>query len=572
MKHRSLLRGIGTVLLTVVFLWPASVGAQHFPPDEDLQLMLRYLVEDGETPGILLGILEADGSTRIVSYGNGGPDSKPLGSRSVFEIGSINKTFTGTLLADMVAKGEVALDDPVAEYLPEDVTVPSRNGREITLLDLATHTSGLPRLPDNYTPVDPQDPYAHYTVETMYAFLSGHELRRDPGEEAEYSNLGVGVLGHALARAARTTYGDLVHTRILEPLGMSMTGYALDGEIAEWMAKGHRSGEVVPYWFATEAIHGAGGLRSSMEDMLTYLKANVGPAETDLERAMRFAQEAKRPLGGEGQRIGLGWQVMEYQGRDLTVHGGGTGGFSTYIGFDQELGVGFVLFTNTTGFRDDIGRDFLRRGPPLDIPEVMVDQEILQGYVGSYDFGPGADRVVRMEEEGWLTFQAPPNVRFRMYAASDSSFFLKRTPWQFTFTRDETGAVVGVDADLEGTKRSGRKVEGEIKSPRFLTGNESLPISSEDIARYEGSYTMRLGAQAIDMRVFNDDGEMMTQITGQQAFRMLRVDDHEFVLAADTDIRLVFTVEGGVATGLTLYQSGREIPGERKREGVDGPQ
>ena len=166
--------------------------------------MFRYLVEDGVTPGIVVGILEADGSTRILWEGTAGPEAAPLGPRSIFEIGSVTKTFTGALLAESAARGVVALDDPVASYLPDSVRVPSREGREITLLDLATHHSGLPRLPDNYTPPDPSNPYSDFTVEKLYAFLAQHELRRTPGSEGEYSNLGYGLLGHAGRRGART--------------------------------------------------------------------------------------------------------------------------------------------------------------------------------------------------------------------------------------------------------------------------------------------------------------------------------------------------------------------------------
>ena len=138
--------------------------------------MLRYLVEDGEAEGIVVGFLEANDSTRVVSFGSSGPDARPLGPRSVFETGSVGKTFTATLLADMVLSGEVALDDPVSDYLPESVTVPALGGREITLLDLATHRSGLPRNPGDHEPADPEDPYADCTVETIYDFLSSHDL------------------------------------------------------------------------------------------------------------------------------------------------------------------------------------------------------------------------------------------------------------------------------------------------------------------------------------------------------------------------------------------------------------
>lgn len=448
-----------TMLLAIAFAaaLPAGLAAQHFAADEDLDVMLHYLVEDGATPGIVLGIIEADGSTRILVSGTGGPDTRPLGPRSVFEIGSINKTFTGTLLADMVARGEVALEDPISKYLPEGVRAPSANGMEITLLHLATHRSGLPRLPDNHTPSDPENPYADYTVDELYEFLSSHELRREPGAEPEYSNLGVGLLGHLLARAAGTSYRELLRERILDPLGMDMTGYALEGDIAEWMTKGHEDGEVAAYWFGTEAIDGAGGLRSNLDDMLTYLDANLGPPENDLERAMRAAHEFQVPVEGP-LSIGLGWTRRAYEGRTIISHGGGTGGFSTMIAFDPDLGVGFVRLTNTREFPDDIGLDFLRRGPPLEIAEVEVPREILETYAGSYEMAPGQFMIVALEDDGTLTLKAGDNVRFRMYAESDSAFFLKRTPWRFTFTRNDAGEVVGVEADLEGNRRTGRRV------------------------------------------------------------------------------------------------------------------
>ena len=125
-----------------------------------------------------------------MSYGQSGT-GRPLDGNTVFEIGSISKVFTALVLADMVRKGELALEDPVAKYLPDTVKVPARNGRQITLLDLATQSSGLPRMPTNFTPKDPANPYADYTIRQLYDFLSGYQLPRDPGERYEYSNLGL---------------------------------------------------------------------------------------------------------------------------------------------------------------------------------------------------------------------------------------------------------------------------------------------------------------------------------------------------------------------------------------------
>ncbi|HEX2080242.1 MAG TPA: serine hydrolase domain-containing protein [Longimicrobium sp.] len=544
---------------------PAAAAAQvrHFPPDEDLQVMLDYLVEDGETPGIVLGILEADGSTRILQAGSAGPGTRPLGPRTVFEIGSINKTFTGTILAGMVARGEVKLDDPVQKYLPSNVRVPSRNGRQITLLDLATHRSGLPRLPNNHVPADRGNPYADYTVEKLYAFLSNHELRRDVGAEFEYSNLGFGLLGHALGRAAGKPFEQLVQERILGPLGMEMTGYGREGEMGAWHARGHDGrGQVVSFWEGTDAIHGAGGLRSSLEDMLDYLRAQLGPADTELERAMRVAQRAHQQYPENA--LGLAWAIRTVNGRTIVSHGGGTGGFSTMIAFDPERRAGFVMLTNTGDFGDDLAMDFLVRGAPLDLPEVRVPREALARYAGEYQPATGRPIFVRLEDDGTMTIRVGGNVRFRMHAESDSTFYLKRAPWRVRFTRDAAGAVSGLALNVDGTEQTARRIGDRALTPREeAAAVRDLPLPAEEMARYEGTYTLRLGEQSMALRVFVQDGRLMSQATGQPAFRLRSQGSHVFIPDFDDEVRLVFTVQNGRAAGLTLHQGGREIPGTR---------
>ncbi|NIP78846.1 MAG: serine hydrolase, partial [Gemmatimonadetes bacterium] len=408
-----------------------------------------------------------------------------LGRRSVFEIGSITKTFTAALLADMVARGEMALDDPVQKYLPEGVTMPRWEGREITLMDLSTHHSGLPRMPDNFDPANPANPYADYTADRLYEFLSGHELRREPGSEYEYSNLAVGLLGHVLERASGKTYEALVRERILEPLGMTTTGITLQGELADWMTKGHNdAGEVVPYWDAV-ALVGAGGLRSNAEDMLRYLGAQIGPPDSAIERAMRMTHEP-RVERGDGAANALGWGIRELGDRRILMHGGGTAGYSTMVGFDPDLGVGVVLLTNTGDFDDDIASDFLRRGAPIATATVEVPRPVLESYVGMYGPDPSRAMAVRLEDEGWLTLQAPGNVRFRMYADSDTSFYVRRTPWRFVFRIDEEGRVTAVDADLEGRRRTMPRLDADMPVPRVLAGNpittDLPPITVEELA------------------------------------------------------------------------------------------
>ena len=315
---------------------------RHFPSDDDIHALIQSRVDESRATGIVVGVMEADGSTRIVvTAGEPGPGAQPFGPRSVFEIGSITKVFTAILLADMVAKGEVSLDDPVAKYLPGDeVTIPSRNDREITLLDIATHRSALPGMPDNFTSADETNPYADYTVEQMYDFLSNHELR--PGYRLRRRNTPIwrSVCSdtHSPGLTA-ASYEDLVHERILEPLSMNNTGITLSDDMQYWLVRGHnRDGDVVSNWdFPTLA--GAGALRSDMNDMLLFIAANTGPAETPLEEAMRDSHRRRNDFG-ENMDIGLNWIIQRTGDNSVIWHNGGTGGYRTFAGFDPDSGVG----------------------------------------------------------------------------------------------------------------------------------------------------------------------------------------------------------------------------------------
>jgi len=560
-----------TVFLAIAVLWPVTIAAQqHFPTDEDLRVMLRYLVEDGETQGIVVGMLEADGSTRVVGYGNPGPGAEPLGPRSVFEIGSITKTFTGTILADMVARGEVALDDPVSAYLPDEVTVPRFGGREITLLDLATHTSGIEEqkaiqllAQRGLTPRDPQNPWASYTVDALYTWLADLELGREPGAEYGYSNLGMGLLGYVLARAAGVTPRELVHERVTEPLGMDMTGYALEGGMERWMVRGHGADGVVPYWFATAAAEGAGGLRSNAEDMLAFLAANVGPPETGLEAAMRAAHEPQRPMGGEGSGVGLAWRSYTLNGRPLVWHGGATGGFRTVVVFDPERRVGAVVLTNSMGFGDILGTDLVVHDPPPAIPEIAVDLEGIIPYTGEYRAENGQPIYIGVDDDGYLTAQVPNEVRFRLYAESDSSFFAKREEWHVTFHSDPDGGVADLALEVGGREVPRfQRADDEIPLPAVLAGNTRL--SDADIKRYEGTYDVQMGGQTLEYRVFGEEGRLMSRL-GRSQSQLIPVGEHEFRVAVSGAISVVFSLESGRAEQVTLHQGPRSDTGARRR-------
>jgi len=284
------------------------------------------------------------------------------------------KTFTGVLLAEMVRTGDVRYDDPVARYLPAGVRVPALNGREITLLDLATHHSGLPAMPDNMAPADPYNPYADYSVAQMYAFLSGFTPEREAGAAYQYSNIGFGLLGHALGRAAGSGYDELVRERILGPLRMDGTAIGLRGEL---MVKGHnKQGEIVPYW-DLPTLAAAGAYRSNLNDLIVFLAANLRAPKRELERSLRATRRVQRTVTDTvANRIaidamGIGWQIRSRGGSSIVWKDGGTAGFQTFIGFDPERRVGVVVLSNTAIEVDDIGFHLLDPGSPLGAPLPM---------------------------------------------------------------------------------------------------------------------------------------------------------------------------------------------------------
>src|SRR5258708_16032071 len=192
-----------TLLLSLILLPAHVTRAKAGTTDDEIKKILEDRIDGArKSVGIVVGLVDEHG-TRLISYGKPNKTSdQTVNGDSVFEIGSVTKVFTATLLADMVERGEVSLNDAISKYLPKSVKTPTRNCKEITILDLSTQTSGLPRLPDNFAPRDVQNPYADYSVAQIYAFLSGYTLTRDIDYKYQYSNLGVGLLGHILALRA----------------------------------------------------------------------------------------------------------------------------------------------------------------------------------------------------------------------------------------------------------------------------------------------------------------------------------------------------------------------------------
>ena len=417
--------------------------------DEIREILAKRVDQQKQAVGIVAGVIDPNGR-RVVAHGNlAMADPRPLDKDTIFEIGSVTKIFTSLVLADMVIRKEVALDDPAAKYLPETVRMPERNGKSITLLDLATHSSGLPPLPGNLKPGAP------FSVEDLYQFLSGFALPRDPGSEYEYSNLGAGLLGHLLACRAGTGYESLIRSRIARPLNMPDTGITLSSSMNQRMATGH-TGMLTPVANSDvpAPLAGAGALRSSANDMLTFLEAFLGYRDSPLAPAIKAMLDVRRPAGQA--TIGLGWLIMPVHGRAVVGHNGATGGFRSFVAYDPKERIGVVLLSNAstaTGI-DDIGFHLLNPNAPLADPEppklrtgIDIDPELLDKYTGRYQVTPNLILEItrdrdRLFAQGWA--QLPHNQsgdltglpKFELFAEGEKNFFASVGDNQITF---ETG-------------------------------------------------------------------------------------------------------------------------------------
>jgi len=422
--------------------------------DEIREILVRRVDHQKQAVGIVVGIIDANGR-RVVAYGHpANGDSRVVDGDTIFEIGSVSKVFTSLLLADMVNRSEVRLDDPASKYLPDSVTVPERSGKVITLLDLSTHSSGLPALPSNLKPKDVRNPYADYSVDDLYQFLSGYTLPRDPGSEFEYSNLGAGLLGHLLASRVGADYESAIRIRITEPLGMPDTGITLSSSMKQRMATGHNTmlAPVADWDFLTLA--GAGALRSSANDLLTFLEAFLGYKASPLAPAMKTMFDVRRLFGK--LEVGLGWTISSVHDREIAAHEGGTGGFRSLVGYDPKERIGVVVLSNASTPIGvfDIGAHLLDPNwslanlePPKQRTDVAIDSRLLDHYTGRYQVTPAL--ILEITRDGDRLFaqavvQAMSGPKFELFAESETKFFAKVSDKQIAFETDAEGRAMGL--------------------------------------------------------------------------------------------------------------------------------
>jgi CubicO group peptidase (beta-lactamase class C family) len=328
-------------------------GPQFNSLEEEIDNLANHYVK----VGAMIGIINKQQEKLVFSYGTKSINNNvPPDANTVFDIGSMTKTFTTTLLADMALKGVIDLSDTVGFYLPDgQVTMPTYDGVEITFGHLATHMSGIPRTPHETGSTYPLpngynllDPYAAYTTEHIYDYLTNYcILEFKPGTWWGYSNTGMGLLGHTLGLIDGTSYESILTRNIFNVLNMQNSSLFLTVQQMSNQAHGHDSNRnIVPFFTANDIFQGCGMIKSTLNDLFKYLEANMGLVETPLREAMDLAHQPQMHQGSMGDQ-GLAWYILELDdGQEVTYSGGDTNGHSAYIGFNKSESTGAIVLLN----------------------------------------------------------------------------------------------------------------------------------------------------------------------------------------------------------------------------------
>jgi serine-type D-Ala-D-Ala carboxypeptidase/endopeptidase len=442
------------VAAMAVFAACSGTGPGHLPPvktavdgdpagphREAIAAQVRPMIEAEYATSIVVGVYDA-GKLEIYGFGTG-PDGKPPTGRTLFELGAVTKVYTALLLADAVQRREVDLELPAADLLPLGVTLPTRDGKAITLHQLVNHSSGLPPLPPSILErPNAADPLAGYDDNRLYADLVAARLVAVPGERILISELGAGLLGHVLGRKAGSDYRAAVSARVLAPLGLRDTMFSVAADAAPRRAVGStQEGTQVQPW-SWGALVAAGGLISTVRDQLRFIEAELdghAGSRQPLRAAMRFSQETQ--LAGTGTNIGLGWQI-DQDGRHWA--NGTTNGFHSFIGFDTKERRGLVILASSaTPIIDQVSLRLYKilAGESVPAPKVPTVAQ-LTDYAGSYNFG-GA--TLTMIADGKRIYvEGPGEPRIRMLPISDTEFWISSLQAVVVFQYEDNKVVRAV--------------------------------------------------------------------------------------------------------------------------------
>ncbi len=529
----------------------AAATSHAMTNDELRQVVDQRLKGDRTGACMAVAVVEKDQVARTFACADDA-DSSRIDARTAFEIGSVSKTMTAALLAELIKQGKASLDDPLSDYLPAGTRVPEFEGKKILLRHVVTHTSGLPVLPSRLGATGTDDPYVNLTEDTLLASLGDVTLTAAPGSRFEYSNFASMLLSYAVARRAGEDFETLVDTQLFAPLKM-------DGAYIQQLPSGIRAAQghspnrkPVSAWNFSTNLAGVGGVRATLDDMVKYVQGELGQPATSITPALKLSQQqvSKTPP------MAMNWMLLPVAGRTVHVHEGGTGGFSSFVAFDNERQRGVVILSDTTwnslGSLGTLGLHLVDKSFPLGKPRKVVkpQDELLEGLVGEYQVGAMKMKLSRKQDA--LVIQAEGQPAYTM-AYDDAGDFYPlefdallrpgRTSTGYGFTWMQMGGVVAAQR-LDAVAKPG-----------------GLSLSQEQLRDYLGEYPLVSG---FGLTVMEKDGKLFIQGTGQPPIEVSAVKTDVFVadvIAAEIQFE---RDAAGKVIALTLLQGGQKLRGERK--------
>ncbi len=546
------------VRLTALTLALATTSAHAMTGAQLRDIVDQRLQGDRTGACMAVAVIEGDEVARSFACADE-KDSARIDARTAFEIGSVSKTMTSALLADLILEDKASLDDPLSAYLPEGTQVPEFEGKPILLRHVVTHTSGLPALPARMATAELTDPYAKLDEAALLASLGDAKLTRAPGAQFEYFNFASMLLSYAVARRAGKDMETLLDERLFTPLGMQ-GAYVADAPKGVRPAVGHTPNtQPTPAWTFQSNLAGVGGVRATLDDMVRYVQGHLGQIEAPITPALQLSQEQV----SEQPPMAMNWMLPKVGGNAVYLHEGGTGGFSSFVAFDAERDRGVVILSDTTwnsiGSLGSLGLHLVDESMPLGKPRkaTVADAAMLDALAGEYQLANGMKMTLERTGDA-LSVQVPGQPEFKMGHDSAGDFYplqfdavlrpQRKADGSYAFSWMQMGAVVPARRiDAAGSKAT--------------DGDAAATLSAGELAAYVGTYPLMPG---FELTVRAKDGQLFAQATGQGEFPLEPESKDKFAAPA-FGIELHFNRDAtGKVTSLELHQGGRVMTGDRK--------
>lgn len=523
----------------------------HAITDQALAGVVQQRLQ-GDRTGACMAVAVVEAGTVARTYQCAqAKDAARIGPDTAFEIGSVSKTMTAALLADLIDQGKGSLDDPLSAWLPEGTKLPDYQGKPILLRHVVTHTSGLPALPARMAAPDMADPYAKLDEAALLASLGDVTLTAAPGTKFEYSNFASMVLSYAVARRAGIDMETLLKQRLFAPLGMR-SAYVNTAPAGVRAAVGHTpNARAASAWHFQTNLAGVGGVRATLDDMVGYVQGQLGAASTPISAALQRSQQKV----SDTPPMAMNWMLMPVAGRTVHVHEGGTGGFSSFVSFDKNKQRGVVILSDTTwnsiGSLGSLGLHLVDASFPLGTPRrgATPDGALLDALVGEYRLPSGMKMTLRRKGDT-LEVQAAGQSAYAMGYDSAGDFYPR-----------EFDAVLRPQRTADGQTFTWMQMGGVMPAKRIDAAPKPvLKVDAAALREYDGEYPLVPGFSL----TVKAQGETLTiQGTGQPALPVQAVERDVFVMdAVGAEIRFERDNAGKVIA-LTLKQAGQQLRGAR---------